>query len=140
MTNEEMVVGALFDFGGFLTGQDGEIVAGAAHDAIPMVDMLKKFMALRGIEAMPEDAAVTKWQDEIVRDKDFRNKVEEAINWCSMENGSDTPDFILADFLTDCLRVFGTATTRRERWYGREIGEWQKTTDLTLTEKETMTE
>jgi hypothetical protein len=51
---------------------------------------------------------------------DFRNELEDVINRHSMENGSDTPDFILAQYLSDCLETFDKALVRRERWYGRE--------------------
>ena len=33
------------------------------------------------------------------------------------------PDFILAEYLTDCLRAFDKATVRREEWYGRKESE-----------------
>lgn len=49
---------------------------------------------------------------------EFTKAVEKAINCASMENGSDTPDFILADFLTDCLLAFNKATRARGQWYG----------------------
>lgn len=51
--------------------------------------------------------------------EDFRKELEELINQHSMENGSDTPDFILAQYLTDCLETFDKATKAREAWYGR---------------------
>jgi hypothetical protein len=41
-----------------------------------------------------------------------------AVNRHSLENDSNTPDFILAEFLIGCLHVFGTATRAREDWYG----------------------
>ncbi len=44
----------------------------------------------------------------------------EALNRHSAENGSNTPDFILADFLRDCLTAFNVAQTRRNHWYGRK--------------------
>jgi len=50
----------------------------------------------------------------------LRKDIEQAINKHSIENGSDTPDFILAEYLTDCLRAFDKATVRREEWYGRK--------------------
>jgi hypothetical protein len=50
----------------------------------------------------------------------LRKEIEQAINKHSIENGSDTPDFILAEYLTDCLRAFDKATVRREEWYGRK--------------------
>jgi hypothetical protein len=37
-----------------------------------------------------------------------------------MENGSDTPDFILAEYLTGCLDTWNKSVKHREKWYGRE--------------------
>jgi hypothetical protein len=48
----------------------------------------------------------------------LRSKIESAINSCSAENVSNTPDFILAEFLTDCLAAFDKASWAREKWYG----------------------
>lgn len=50
----------------------------------------------------------------------LREEIEAAINRNSAERGSDSPDFILAEYLTDCLAAFDKATRRREKWYGRE--------------------
>lgn len=41
------------------------------------------------------------------------------INFRSLENGSGTPDFILAEYITDCLIAFERAVQKREKWYGR---------------------
>ena len=49
----------------------------------------------------------------------FREELESLINKHSIENGSDTPDFLLAGFLEDSLAAFDRATIRREAWYGR---------------------
>ena len=43
----------------------------------------------------------------------LRSAIEHAINTNSAENGSDTPDFLLAEFLTDCLAAFDKAVTAR---------------------------
>lgn len=48
----------------------------------------------------------------------LRHDIERAINANSAENGSNTPDFILAEFLTNCLSVFEKAIEQREAWYG----------------------
>lgn len=53
---------------------------------------------------------------------EFRKSLEHAINCNSMENGSDTPDFILAEYLAGCLTSFDQAMAAREKWYGRPIG------------------
>lgn len=50
----------------------------------------------------------------------FRKELETAINRCSQENGSDTPDFILAEYLEGCLRAFDAAAKRRDEWYGHK--------------------
>lgn len=49
--------------------------------------------------------------------EDFRNELTSLLNRYSRENESNTPDFILADFLIGCLAVFDVATSRREKWY-----------------------
>lgn len=50
----------------------------------------------------------------------LRFDIEQVINVHSAENGSDTPDFILSEYLTDCLASFDKAVNAREKWYGRE--------------------
>jgi hypothetical protein len=49
----------------------------------------------------------------------LREEIANAINRNSAENGSNTPDFILARYLVDCLRAFDAAVSDREKWYGR---------------------
>ena len=44
----------------------------------------------------------------------FRTKIEAAINEQSLENESNTPDFILAEYLGDCLLAFDKAINKRE--------------------------
>lgn len=51
---------------------------------------------------------------------DFRKDIEGVINRYSKENGSNTPDFILAQYLTESLSAYDKAVTAREKWYGRE--------------------
>lgn len=49
----------------------------------------------------------------------FERDLTALINRYSMENGSDTPDFILAEYMNYCLMAFNQAVMRREEWYGR---------------------
>jgi hypothetical protein len=51
--------------------------------------------------------------------EDFRSALESLINCHSQENGSNTPDFILAKYLVTCMKAFDVATAEREVWYGR---------------------
>jgi hypothetical protein len=50
----------------------------------------------------------------------FRHELQRLINSVSMENGSNTPDWILADYLSNCLQNFDLAVNAREKWYGRD--------------------
>ncbi len=45
-----------------------------------------------------------------------------AVNKVSAENGSDTPDFILGEFLAGVLGAFDAATLHRDRWYQSSLG------------------
>ncbi len=45
----------------------------------------------------------------------FRMAVEDLINANSMENGSDTPDYVLAEFLVACLKAFDAAILLRDK-------------------------
>lgn len=49
----------------------------------------------------------------------LQDEVEHAINRCSAENGSNTPDFILAKYLMRCLEAFNETVNAREEYYGR---------------------
>jgi hypothetical protein len=53
---------------------------------------------------------------------EFYKELEAVINKYSKENQSDTPDFILAEYLRDCLHAYNAAVVAREKWYGRKCG------------------
>ncbi len=50
---------------------------------------------------------------------ELQKELERLLNYYSRENMSNTPDFILAEYMIDCLRAFENAVVRRETWYGR---------------------
>jgi hypothetical protein len=54
---------------------------------------------------------------------DLRQELEHAINRHSAENGSNTPDWILADYLLECLKTFDRCVNAREKWHGRNKSE-----------------
>jgi hypothetical protein len=47
------------------------------------------------------------------------DELQSALNRHSAENGSNTPDFILARYLERCLLAFDDASVARETWYGQ---------------------
>ena len=48
---------------------------------------------------------------------DFVIELEHLINRHSMEKDSDTPDFILARYIQNCLDAYAVATRQRDDWY-----------------------
>lgn len=47
----------------------------------------------------------------------FEKELQELINKHSMENGSNTPDFMLARYLAMCLYNYEHLIRDRDRWY-----------------------
>lgn len=50
----------------------------------------------------------------------FRKQLERILNIYSIENMSNTPDFILAEYLWDCLTAFDNALEKRNKWFNHE--------------------
>jgi hypothetical protein len=48
---------------------------------------------------------------------EFVEELMKLINKYSQENLSDTPDFILRDYLVNCLDAFNKATFERDKFY-----------------------
>jgi len=53
--------------------------------------------------------------------KDLVKDIAEVLNRASRENASDTPDFILAEYMVSSLEAFEIGVRRREEWYGRTV-------------------
>lgn len=47
----------------------------------------------------------------------FEEELEHLLNRYSKENESDTPDFILAQYLQQTLTVWNATTKERDRWW-----------------------
>lgn len=47
----------------------------------------------------------------------FENALQSLINQHCMENESDTPDYILAKYMNDCLLAYQTAVRARDKWF-----------------------
>jgi hypothetical protein len=52
----------------------------------------------------------------------FREELQHLINRYGVENASDTPDYLLANYLMACLDAFNGTVRSREQWYGRPCG------------------
>lgn len=86
---------------------DGEIV---------VVTYLNALQA--AIRALQPTAAAQVLQE--AQDNDLEHALASALNRFSAENESNTPDWILAQFLLGCLAAWNRGTQQRETWYGRD--------------------
>jgi hypothetical protein len=50
----------------------------------------------------------------------LKEKIEKLINQKSLENGSNTPDFVLAQYLLDCLEAFDNAVNARQSFHNHK--------------------
>lgn len=50
----------------------------------------------------------------------LERELTQLLNRRCQENASNTPDFVLAQYLLGCLAAFNTAVQQRETWYGRD--------------------
>jgi len=62
-------------------------------------------------------AEIIKPDEPASEDTTLIQKIAKALNMHSRENGSDTPDFILAEYLTDCLAAWDKSCQSRKNWY-----------------------
>lgn len=53
------------------------------------------------------------------KEPSFHEELRQLLNRHSKENPSNTPDYILADYLIACLDIFGATLEQRDRWWGQ---------------------
>lgn len=51
----------------------------------------------------------------------LQEQISTLLNEASREQDSDTPDFILAEYLMACLCAFEMGVNRRDGWYGLNL-------------------
>ena len=91
------------------------LVAAKLTDMGALVDHLRAEEYNRAQNGWGNDAILEDSPRTLVRD------VQRAINFHSAENGSNTPDFILAEYLTGCLAAFDKAVQERHRHHTGEL-------------------
>lgn len=57
------------------------------------------------------------------KSSELSSELASLLNKYSKENGSNTPDFILAEYLIHCLKAWDCAVQSREEWYGRKFAQ-----------------
>lgn len=61
----------------------------------------------------------TELDREVENFRAFHKELQALINKHGLEKYSNTPDFVLAEYLMNCLKCFDLATGHRETFYGR---------------------
>lgn len=111
---------------GWLTCRAEVLTLSRVHDAAPAAQVVAEFCQRQGFAPIRDG-----WDDRIVPPATptmprvgpgdvpvgFRTELTALLNRHSRENRSDTPDFILASFLVQCLYAFEMATVWRTKWY-----------------------
>jgi len=72
-----------------------------------------------GAEEKSEDSAVDPC-DDIVEGKSLMRGIMDLINYHSRENESNTPDFILAEYLMEVLESWERFTKTRDAWWNNK--------------------
>jgi len=72
-------------------------------------------------------------------EEEFQKELTELINKHSMENASNTPDWLLAQYLSGCLAIFTTAIQQRESWYGHDPRPSEPFTTVSPVRRESVT-
>lgn len=67
--------------------------------------------------ATPAQAGADQGGEWVTSPPSLYDEIRATLNRHSAENGSNTPDYVLASFLADCLQAFDTATNRRHAHY-----------------------
>lgn len=60
---------------------------------------------------------------------ELEKKLSDLINCQCRENDSNTPDFLLAEFMMACLDAFELVSNKREVWFGVKLdilNDWQE--------------
>ena len=97
---------------------DGKLWAEGNHESTDMVgDHIAGYAARQSTAPAPAVTATATATAGVERSP-LLGELVPALNRVSAENGSHTPDFVLAKFLSGCLRAFDAATLAREGWYG----------------------
>jgi len=70
-----------------------------------------------------EDYIYRKIYIENINEKNFQDGVRQLINSYCKENDSNTPDFILSEYLICCLDNFNSIVNKRSCWFGKGLNE-----------------
>lgn len=90
----------------------------AEHGPIVVLDTVIAMSRTLGAWTVQNHDRITMNQGYAVQDElTFEKNLEHLINFYSRESGSNTPDFILSEFLVRVLNAYDETTLVRDMWY-----------------------
>jgi len=57
----------------------------------------------------------------------FEKELKSLLNRYSKENNSNTPDFVLSEYLINCLKAYNKALKSRDKWFNIDVWERNQT-------------
>lgn len=57
-------------------------------------------------------------KEKLHNEQPLQQELRNLLNRHCQENAADTSDFILAEYLLDCLKAYNKAVNRRDKWWG----------------------
>jgi len=104
-----------------VTGMEGSLYLKArlrAEEAEGLIEKMSGMPYHKGGKTWVELRIADAEQRQNEAPESFKQELAALINRRSLENDSDTPDFILADFLQGMLEQWNAAVAKRAEWYG----------------------
>jgi len=89
-----------------------------------IIEGVNRVMAEHGFADPPRGYRQPPHEEELIRE------LSHVMN--GRENASDTPDFVLGEYLFLCLRAFEITSRRREKWWGHPGNEHEEYVDPKL--------
>ena len=81
-------------------------------------ERLKELIKVANINGLPIDSEnISKSASESIPPPDFKKELMSLLNKHSKEQDSNTPDFIIAEYLVNCLKTFNESVISRTLWY-----------------------
>jgi hypothetical protein len=67
-----------------------------------------------------DDEDLSKVEPAQVQNNNFVEELQNLLNRHSIENESDTPDWILAEYIRKTLEAWNDSVLQRDKWYGHK--------------------
>lgn len=98
-----------------------ELEKGERPMVVGKIEQLNNYASLKPSLAKPLLKAIVQYRES--RSLAFEKALENLINEYSKEDESNTPDFLLAQYIMGCLGAYNRAVKARDIWYDGKVKE-----------------